>query len=39
MQDAIKQLEQLITDANTEKYLSAAKVAEMLSVDESTLWR
>ena len=30
---------QLITDANTETYPSAKKVAEMLDVDKSTLWR
>ena len=34
-----QELEQLITDANTETYPSAMKVAEMLDVDKSTLWR
>ena len=34
-----QELEQLITDANTETYPSAKKVAEMLDVDKSTLWR
>ena len=34
-----QELEQLITDANTKTYPSAKKVAEMLDVDKSTLWR
>ena len=34
-----QELEQLITDTNTETYPSAKKVAEMLDVDKSTLWR
>jgi excisionase family DNA binding protein len=32
-------LEQMITDASTEKYLSTGKAAELLEVDKSTLWR
>jgi len=34
-----KNLEQIITDVNTETYPSVAKVAEILGVDKSTLWR
>jgi transcriptional regulator with PAS, ATPase and Fis domain len=34
-----KELEQQITDANTETYPSAAQVAKILDVDKSTLWR
>ncbi len=34
-----QELEQLITDANTETYPSVARVAEILDVDKSTLWR
>ena len=34
-----KALEQQITDANTETYPSIGKVAEMLGVNKSTLWR
>ena len=34
-----KELEQQITDANTETYPSVARVAEILDVDKSTLWR
>ena len=34
-----KELEQQITDANTETYPSPDKVAEILDVDKSTLWR
>ena len=34
-----EQLEQIVTDANTETYPSREKVAEMLDVDKSTLWR
>ena len=36
---SIKELEQLVTDANTETYLSPDKVAEMLCVSKPTLWR
>ena len=32
-------LEQLITDANTETYPSIDQVAKILNVDKSTLWR
>lgn len=34
-----RELEQLITDAGTETYPSVTKVAEILDVDKSTLWR
>ncbi len=34
-----QELEQMLTDAATETYPSVAKVAEMLEVDKSTLWR
>ena len=34
-----QELEQLITDANTETYPSRGKVMEMLDVSEATLWR
>ena len=34
-----EQLEQIVTDANTETYPSPDKVAEILDVDKSTLWR
>ena len=34
-----KDLEQQITDANTETYPSPAQVAKILDVDKSTLWR
>jgi hypothetical protein len=34
-----KELEQQITDANTETYPSPDRVAEILDVDKSTLWR
>lgn len=34
-----KELEQQITDANTETYPSADQVAKILDVDKSTLWR
>ena len=34
-----KELEQQITDANAETYPSVAKVAEILDVNKSSLWR
>lgn len=34
-----KELEQQITDANTETYPSAEQVAKILNVDKTTLWR
>jgi len=34
-----RELEQQITDANAETYPSVTKVAEILDVDKSTLWR
>lgn len=34
-----KELETVITDQRAETYLSVAKVAEILSVDKTTLWR
>jgi excisionase family DNA binding protein len=34
-----KELEQQITDVNTETYPSVDQVAKMLDVDKSTLWR
>ena len=34
-----KELEQQITDANTETYPSVDQVAKMLGVDKTTLWR
>lgn len=34
-----KELEQQITDANTETYPSPEQVAKILGVDKSTLWR
>lgn len=34
-----KELEQQITDANTETYPSAEQVAKILDVDKTTLWR
>jgi hypothetical protein len=34
-----KELEQQITDANTETYPSPDQVAKILNVDKSTLWR
>lgn len=37
--DTKRELEQLITDANTETYPSREKVMEMLGVCEATLWR
>lgn len=37
--DTKKELEQLVTDQNTETYPSREKVMEMLGVSQSTLWR
>ena len=37
--ETVKALEQKLTDANTETYPSADKVAEMLDVSRPTLWR
>lgn len=34
-----KELEQQITDSNTETYPSPKKVCEILDIDLSTLWR
>ncbi len=34
-----KELEQQITDANTETYPSSEQVAKILDVDKTTLWR
>lgn len=34
-----KELEQLITDANTETYPSKSQVSKILNVSETTLWR
>ena len=34
-----EQLEQIITDQSVETYPSRGKVAELLDVDKSTLWR
>ncbi|KAA6321069.1 hypothetical protein EZS27_029237 [termite gut metagenome] len=34
-----KELEQQITDANTESYPSAEQTAKILNVDRSSLWR
>ena len=34
-----RELEQIITDSNTETYLSPDQVAKILDVDKSTLWR
>jgi excisionase family DNA binding protein len=39
VQTTRRDLEQLITDSNTETYLSIDQVAKMLSVDKTTLWR
>jgi len=39
VQTTRKELEQMITDANSETYPSIAKVAEILDVNKSTLWR
>ena len=39
VQTTRKELEQQINDASTETYSSIAKVAEILDVDKSTLWR
>lgn len=35
----VKDMEQMITDQNMETYPSREKVAELLGVDMSTLWR
>lgn len=37
--EAKNELEQMITDQNTETYPSREKVMEMLDVSETTLWR
>jgi len=37
--DTRRELEQLITDANTETYPSRDKVMQMLDVSSATLWR
>ena len=37
--ETVKSLERQLTDANTETYPSADKVAEMLDVSRPTLWR
>ena len=37
--DTKRELEQMITDQNTETYPSREKVREMLGVSDSTLWR
>lgn len=34
-----KELEGIITDANTETYPSAEKVCEILDINKTTLWR
>lgn len=39
IQTTKKELEQQITEANTETYLSPEQVAKMLNVDRTTLWR
>ncbi|KAA6335654.1 hypothetical protein EZS27_016127 [termite gut metagenome] len=39
IQKTRKELEQLITDANTETYPSADQITKILNVDRSTLWR
>ena len=39
IQTTRKELEQLITDANTETYPTVDQVAKTLDVDKSTLWR
>jgi transcriptional regulator of acetoin/glycerol metabolism len=39
VQTTRKELEQMITDANTETYPSVEQTAKILDVDKSTLWR
>ena len=39
IQKTKEHLEQLVTDVHTETYPSREKVAELLDVDKSTLWR
>ena len=39
VQETKRQLEQLITDQNTETYPSREKVMELLDVSSATLWR
>jgi hypothetical protein len=39
VQKVRKELEQQITDANTETYPSPEKVSKILDVNKSTLWR
>jgi hypothetical protein len=39
VQTTRREMEQLITDANTETYPSPDQVAKILDVDKSTLWR
>lgn len=39
VQKTRKELEQQITDANTETYPSPEQVSKILGVDKSTLWR
>jgi len=39
LEDAKRNLEQVILEGKNETYLSPDKVCEMLSVDRSTLWR
>jgi transcriptional regulator with PAS, ATPase and Fis domain len=39
VQTTRKELEEQITDANTETYPSSDQVAKILDVDKSTLWR
>lgn len=39
IQETKRQLEQLITDQNTETYPSREKVMELLGVSSATLWR
>jgi len=37
--DTRRELEQIVTDANTETYPSRDKVMEMLDISSATLWR
>lgn len=39
IKDTKKELECMITDANTETYPSAEKVCEILDINKTTLWR